>query len=466
MRVLSVPAWTGLLLVAVVASGCAVRRPYAAPAPSAVTLGQASASPAFAQQTYDARWWHLFQDPVLERLEDAALAGNLDIRQAVARGDPARAIVRDVELDRYPAAGVGASVEAREQSVPGFFNEPLRTNTYRAGLVAFWEVDLFGGIRSAVTAAQADAQGLQASLEDVRVVAAEVARNYFQLRGLQQRLSVAERSLTNQREALRLASVRRDAGIGEEQHVASAAASVSAVEASIPPLRAGLAVQRHRLAVLIGVRPLDLAEDLAPRAYAPLATTLPLGETNELLRRRPDVRAAERRMAAATAREGIAAADLYPRISISGVLGLLAGRGNLFGRPDSRQWAVTPALNWVGTDLGSARARLRATEGATREVMARYEQTVLRAIEETENALVGYSEAQAQLDRLTEQARQSARSADLARTRYREGLTDFLDLLDAERTQLGAEDAVARVEAGVFGSVVDVYKALGGPAVP
>ena len=185
---------------------------------------------------------------------------------------------------------------------------------------------------------------------------------------MQQQLAVAERSLTNQREALRLTGVRRDAGVGEEQDVASAAASVAAVEASMPPLREALAAQRHRLAVLIGVRPGDLAEDLAPRAYAPLLTALPLGETGTLLRRRPDVRAAERRLAAATAREGIAAADLYPRVSISGVLGLLAGRGNLFGRADSRQWAVTPALSWVGSDLGSARARLRGSEAATREV--------------------------------------------------------------------------------------------------
>ena len=457
----------GLVLAALLALGCAARPPYAAPVTQPVALTQVS-GPAFAPQSYDPRWWQLFQDPVLDRLVAGALANNLDIRQAVARVDQARAIFRDVELDRYPVVEAGASVDAREQAVPGFSTEPVRTNTYRVGLVAFWELDLFGGIRSAVQAARAQAQGLEASLEDVRVVvAAEVARNYFQLRGLQQQLAVAERSLTNQREAWRLTGVRRDAGVGEEQDVASAAASVAAVEASIPPLRQGLSIQRHRLAVLIGVRPGDLAEDLAPRAYAPLMTTLPLGTTGELLRRRPDVRAAERQLAAAAAREGIAAADLYPRVSISGVLGFLAGRGNLFGSADSRQWAVTPSVNWIGTDLESARARLRGTEAVTREVLARYEQTVLRAIEETENALVGYREAQARLERLMEQARQSARSADLARTRYREGLTDFLDLLDAERTQLGAEDAVARIEAGVFTSVVDVYKALGGPtAVP
>ena len=456
----------GLFIVALFLSGCAVRPPYTAPVPTPVALTQA-ATPEFSAQAYDPRWWRLFDDPVLEQLEAAALASNLDIRQAVARVDQARAIFRDVSLDQYPVAGVGASVDVREQSIPGFVNEPIRTNTYRVGIDAYWEIDLFGGIRSTVRSARAEAQGFEAGLDDVRVVvAAEVARNYFTLRGLQQQLAVAERSLTNQREALRLTGVRRDAGVGEEQDVASAAASVAAVEASIPPLRQALAVQRHRLAVLIGVRPGDLAEDLAPRAYAPLVAALPLGETGQLLRRRPDVRAAERRLAAATAREGIAAADLYPRVSISGAIGLLAGRGNVFGRAASRQWAVTPALNWVGSDLGSARARLRGTEAATREVLARYEQTVLRAIEETENSLIAYREEQARLERLMEQARQSARSSDLARVRYREGLTDFLDLLDAERTQLSAESAVAQVEAGVFVSVVDIYKALGGVTAP
>jgi multidrug efflux system outer membrane protein len=455
-----------LVLVAALIAGCAVRKPYAAPTTAPIVLTQAN-DPAFAVQPYDASWWRLFQDPVLERLETAALVANHDIRQAVARVDQARAIFDDVSRDRYPQARVGAVVEAREQAIPGFTTGPIRTNTYRAGFDAFWEIDLFGGVRSGIRSVAADAQSFEASLDDVRVsVAAEVARSYFELRGLQQRLAVAGRSLTNQREALRLTEVRRDAGVGEEQDVASAAASVAAVEASIPPLRAGIAAARHRIAVLIGVRPSDLTEDLAPRAYAPLMTTLPLGPTGDLLRRRPDVRAAERSLAASTAREGVAAADLYPRLSIAGVLGLLAGRGNLFGGWDSRQWAVAPALSWVGTDLGGARARLRGAEAATREAFARYEQTMLRAVEETENALVDYREEQARLERLMEQARRSARSADLARVRYREGLTDFLDLLDAERTQLGAEDAVAQVEARVLTRVVAVYKALGGAEAP
>jgi multidrug efflux system outer membrane protein len=174
------------------------------------------------------------------------------------------------------------------------------------------------------------------------------------------------------------------------------------------------------------------------------------------------VRAAERHLAAATAREGIAAADLLPRVSLSGFLGLVAGRGSLFGSADSRAWAVTPALSWAGFDLGSARARLRGVEAATRESLAAYEQTVLRAIEETENALVAYREQQQRLVKLGDQARESGRAASIARARYREGVADFLALLDAERTQLQAEDAVAQAEAGVFTSVVAVYKALGG----
>jgi len=294
------------------------------------------------------------------------------------------------------------------------------------------------------------------------IVAAEVARSYFELRGLQQQLAVAERSLTNQRESLRLTQLRRDAGVGEELDVARAAARVAGTEASIPPIRTAIAARHHRIAVLTGQRPGDLAVDLSPRAYSPLAKALPLGDVDTFLRRRPDVRAAERRLAAATAREGIAAADLFPRITISGFLGFLAGRGSLFGEADSRAWAVTPALGWAAFDLGSARARLRGAEAGTRESLALYEQTVLRALEETENALVDYREQQQRLVKLHDQARESERASSIARARYREGVDDFLSLLDAERTQLQAEDAVAQAESQVFTSVVGVYKALGG----
>jgi len=202
--------------------------------------------------------------------------------------------------------------------------------------------------------------------------------------------------------------------------------------------------------------------DLAPRAYPVLATSIALGAPDKLLDRRPDVRSAERRLASAAAREGVAAADLYPRITLSGALGLLAGRGNIFTVSDTHQWAVTPALQWSAFDLGSARARLRGAQGATREALADYEQTMLVALEEAENALVAYRERQQRLVTLGDEVRESARAASIARARYREGVADFLSLLDAERTALQAEDSAAQAEADVFTAVVGLYRAVGG----
>ena len=448
--------------LALTVSACAVRAPYKAPTVAPTTMKNADPS-LVVEQAFDPRWWSQFEDPVLDELVSRSLTANHDVRIAVARLDQARAIFDDVKLDQYPTVTVGASVDRRSEQVPGFSEKPLTISSYRLGFDAFWEIDVFGRIRNQVRSAAATAESFQATVEDVRViVAAEVARNYFELRGLQQRLAVAERSLSNQEETLRLTQIRRDAGIGEEQDVASAAARVAAIGASIPPIRSALAQRLHRLAVLVATRPGELSVDLTPRAYPTLAKALAIGEPDSLLRRRPDVRAAERRLAASTANEAVAAADLYPHITISGFLGLLAGRGNLFNVSDTRAWAVTPALNWAAFDLGSARARLRGVEGVTRESVAEFEQVVLRALEETENALVSYHEDQQRLVKLTEQARESSRAAAIARVRYREGAADFLALLDAERTELQAEDAVADAEAGVFTSVIAVYKALGG----
>jgi multidrug efflux system outer membrane protein len=452
-----------LVVAALVGVGaCSARAPYhPPPTPPAVVQ---NVDPAlFVDQPYDPRWWTQFDDPILEQLEADALRSNLDVRMAVSRVSQARALFDETVREQYPVPAADASIDRREQVIPGFTDTPIHTSTYRAGFDALWEIDLFGRVRSAVRAASATAASFSATLDDVRVsVAAEVARNYFELRGLQQELAVAERSLANQQETLRLTRVRRDAGFGEEQDVASAGARVAAIEASFPPLRTDIAAHRHRLAVLTGLRPGELTVDLSPRAYAPIAKALPLGDPGSLLQRRPDVRAAERNIAAASAREGVAKADFFPRVSVTGFLGLLAGRGNMFGTADSRAWAVTPALSWSGFDLGSARARLRGAKADTEEVVAAYEQTVLRALEETENALVAYREEQERLVKLADQARESTRAAAIARARYREGVVDFLSLLDAERTQLQAEDAVAQAEAGVFTGVVAVYKAFGG----
>ena len=449
-------------LVAVTASACAPRitPPKASVEASAYQRWEASA---FSDQSFDPRWWRQLEDPVLDELENAALAANRDIHSALARFDQARAVFDEDRRRRYPTVTANAFIDVREQGQPGLSDEPLRINTYRAGLDASWELDLFGRVRSAIAASAANAQSFEAALEGVRVsVAADVAGNYFELRGIQQQLSVLDRSLANQRETLRLTVIRRDAGIGEEQDVASASARVAAIEAAVPPLRTALAVREHRLAVLTGRVPGQLAETIAPRAYPVLAKSIALGPPDQLFDRRPDVRVAERRLAVAAAGEGVATAELYPRITISSVLGLLAGRGSIFASGDSRLWAVTPALQWSAFDLGSARARLRGARAATREALAEYEKTILLALEETETALVTYRQRQERLVKLTDEVRESTRAANIARARYREGVIDFLSLLDAERTALQAEDSAAQAEAEVFTALVGLYRAVGG----
>lgn len=462
MRIRLLPLGALVLLQA----ACAAR---IAPPPATVERAALAnwEAAAVSGQAYDPRWWGQFEDPVLEQLEAAAFDANRDLQSALARLDQARAVFDEDRRRRFPTVTAGAHVDVREQAQPGFSDEPQRTNTYRAGFDASWELDLFGRVRAAIAAASANAESFAAALEDVRVsVAADVARNYFELRGIQRQLSVLDRSLSNQRETLRLTVVRRDAGLGEEQDVASASARVAAIESGLPPLRTALAAREHRLAVLTGRVPGQLKVDLAPRPYPVLAKSIALGDPSDLLKRRPDVRVAERRLAATAAREGVAAADLYPRITLSGMLGLLAGRGNIFGKGDSRAWAVTPALQWSAFDVGSARARLRGARASTREALADYDKTILLALEETENALVTYRERQQRLVFLTDEVRESARAASIARVRYREGISDFLTLLDAERTELQAEDSAALAEADVFTAVVGLYRAVGGIQQP
>jgi multidrug efflux system outer membrane protein len=226
-------------------------------------------------------------------------------------------------------------------------------------------------------------------------------------------------------------------------------------------LVAAESIAAHRLAVLLGQRPGALDEVLEPRELAPHLTTLAVDSPEQLLRRRPDIRAAERELAASTARIGVAKAELFPRLSLSGFIGFIAGDADELGESISRAWSVTPVLSWAGFDVG-VRARVVAAEARTEGVLAAYELAVLRALEETENAFVTYAQERSRLVAVVEQATASRRAADLARIQYREGALDFLRLLDAERTQLAAEDEVASAETDLNASVVAIYRALGG----
>src|SRR5437660_7943741 len=355
---------TFTLFAVLLAGGCAMGPHYKSPQPAAVKYHAANAN-LETEAPFDSRWWKQFEDPVLDSLVDRTLTSNNSIRIARARLAESRAIFDERKLDRYPTVPVQASYQHSKQQIPGFGDQRRTINTFSAGFDAFWEADLFGRVSHGVAAARAENQAFETDLHAVQVsVVAELARNYFELRGAQWRLGVAERSLTNQRETLRLTQLRRDAGVGEEQDVASAAARVAAIESTIPSLVLDATRAEFRLAVLTGTRPGELNADLTPRSYPAIAKALPIGDPGELLQRRPDVRSAERRLAAATERQGVAAANLFPVVSVSGFLGFLAGRGSTFFTGDSRAWSVSPGLSWSAFDLGLSRARARGS-GAT-----------------------------------------------------------------------------------------------------
>jgi multidrug efflux system outer membrane protein len=459
-----------ILLVTALLASCAVGPDYRAPqvAPAVVQNAQSSA---FVTQSPEALWWQEFGDTELDNLVQRALGGNLDLRSAYDRVRAARAVFVERKLDYAPHVPLQGTYSHFDEQQPGFGPTRINAQSDSLGFDAAWEIDLFGHVRRSVEATRADLGAERANYQDTQVtVAAEVARNYFELRGTQKRLAVARENLDTEFKTLELTQLLDEAGRGSELDVQRSRARLKATEAIIPPLEAAEKQSGYRLAVLVGERPGALDQELKPAAVATYAKALPIGDPAELLRRRPDVRAAERQLAAATARVGVATADLFPRVNITGFVGFLSGDvGRLFGTGsgnDARAWSITPTVSWAAFDIGSVRARLRASEAQSDAAAANYEKVVLTALEDTENSFVAYSAQQAQLKSLNEQAQASRRAADLADAQYREGIADFLVLLDAQRTQLDAEDSVAQAQTAVNVSVVAIYKALGGVGQP
>src|SRR5688572_3553154 len=447
--------------VAALLAACAVGPDYEAPETAATPIVAAQAA-AVSEQPFEAAWWKQFQDPVLDSLIERALTDDLDLRIALARVEESRAFLSAARRDRWPGVLAEVSRTESKQQQPVFTTERIETESYSAGLATLWELDLFGRVRRGAQAAGAEADAAVADLRDAQVlIAAEVARNYVELRGAQKRLAVARTNLGYQQETLELTRVRLELGRGSELDVASAEARRAATEAAIPPLVAAEIVAANRLAVLLGERPGALAPALAFREVPPHLTTLAVDSPAALLQRRPDIRAAERELAAATARIGVAKADLFPRLTLSGFFGFVAGDADSLGESESRAWRVTPVLSWAGFDRGTW-ARVAVADARADAALASYELAVLRALEETENAFVTYGTHRQRLESVVEQATASRTAAELARIQYREGATDFLRLLDAERTLLEAEDAVAAAESDLNASVVLIYKALGG----
>jgi multidrug efflux system outer membrane protein len=459
-----------IVLSTLLLAACAVGPNYRAPQTAAAVVQNAQ-SAAFVAQTPEALWWQEFDDTELDALVRRALGANLDLRSAYDRVRAARAVFVERNYDYAPHVQLDGSYSHFDEQQPGFGPGRINAQSDSLGFDAAWEIDLFGHVRRSVEAARDDLGAERANYQDAQVtVAAEVARNYFELRGAQKRLVVARENLDTEHRTLELTQLLDETGRGSELDVQRSRARLKATEATIPPLEAAEKQAGYRLAVLIAERPGQLDEELRPAAVATYAKALPVGDTTLLLRRRPDVRAAERQLAAATARVGVATADLFPRVNVTGFVGFLSGDvGRLFGTgagDNARAWSITPTVSWAAFDFGSVRARLRASQAQSDAAAANYEKVVLTALEDTENSFVAYSAGQAQLKSLNEQAQASRRAAELAEIQYREGVADFLVLLDAQRTQLDAEDSVAQAETAVNVSVVAIYKALGGVGQP
>jgi multidrug efflux system outer membrane protein len=423
-----------------------------------------------------AAFWRGFQDPQLDALVARALEANLDLRRAVARLRETRALARQADARLLPELGAtGSAARVRDFSGPDDSVRPGH-GAYALGLDLRWEVDLFGRLSGERQAAQVSALAGEAELQAVRLsVSADVTRNYFELRGLQERLRVARAALQTQQAVLRLVQARLEVGRGTALDTERARALVQRTAANVPELEAALQRTRYRLAVLCGHAPTELDAALQEQRPLPGLRSVALGgigSPEELLRRRPDVRAAELEVAAAAARAGVARAALFPRVTLGGTLGHNASRLGALDDESTYIYNLGAQLAWTLLDFGRQRALIAAADARSEAVLRSYERTVLGVLEETEGALSDYTRSQQRAQLLFDAARAAEAAAAIARGRFEAGVIDFLAVLDAERESLAARDQLAQSQSGAAVALVAVFKALAGgwdgpaPAAP
>jgi len=456
-----------LLGAACVYAGCAVGPNYHPPQPSAPAQFSNGVQPGVTTNQPVTNWWAGFHDEELTKLVGWAASSNLDIRVATANLLQARALRLSAKADFLPVVNGVASynnVKYSQAALFDFSGTPRQQELYDIGFDATWELDIFGRLRRARAASFAAVEAADSARRDLFVsVAAEVARNYFDVRGGQNELAVLRRNADNQNETLKLTQARLDAGSGTDLDVARARAELNDTLAAIPPVESSIAHAMHRIGVLTGRQPEAMAEELRAAGPIPaLPDVVAIGDPAQLLRRRPDIRAAERNLAAATSRIGVAVADLFPRVTFNGAIGLEASSFSRLTGPASDTRSFGPSITWAALDYGHVRSRILAARAQADSQLAQYEQAVLTSLEETENALVDFGRARARQDFLAESVKASQAAADLARSRYDNGASDFLTVLDAERVLLTAQDQLAQTQTTTATALVAVYKALGG----
>lgn len=417
-------------------------------------------------------WWTRFNDPLLDSLIERAGQGNIDLKEAMARIEESRAQRGISASSLAPTLDANGSYSRNKQSdngatpfpipLPGVPFDP--TENWSTGFDMSWELDFFGRIRRNIEAADAD---LAASVENYRdslvTLYSEVARNYVNARLAQKQLAISLANQRAQERSQQIAKDRFEAGAAPELDLAQAKANLAETLSEIPAQRANLQSALNRLCVLLGKTPGSLDQEFASEQAIPAApSNVAAGIPANLLRQRPDLRAAERALAAQTARIGVAKADLYPQFALSGSLSLDAAEAAKVFNADSRAYSFGPSFRWNLFRNGQIRNNIRAADARAKQALARYEQTMLLALEEVENALVGLNQEQTRRDALKTSAEATRRSVELAGELYQAGQTDFQNLLDSQRSLLSVENRLAASEAAVVTNLITLFKALGG----
>ncbi|NUT00994.1 MAG: TolC family protein [Sphingomonas sp.] len=450
------------IALALTLAACATGPDYVRPTTTSAAAGPfvaATNSPAVQPLApVPGNWWRLYNDPVLDGLIADALAHNTDVRAAVARLARARASLKEVKVDRLPQGGVSAgATRGRDQGSSD------ATTDYSAGLEVAYEVDLFGRVRRGVEAAKGDVGAAEADADAVRIaIVSDTARAYADASSAAERLAVAQHIVELLDESLKLTEKQVEIGQTTRLDTARIAALRNQRQAEIPAIAAERDSALFRLATLTGRAPAELPSVAGARnSSLKLDRPIPVGDGAQLLARRPDVRAAERRLAAATARIGVATAELYPQVTLGGSLTSSAGSmGNLFSNPVG--FLLGPLISWSFSDHARARARVAGAEAGSQEALAQFDGTVLRSLEETETALSAYANALRRREALRAARGEAEVAVKIVRAQQREGQVDSLALLDAERTFAESEAQVAEINGEVASSQINLFRALGG----
>jgi len=462
--VLAVAISLGML----VASGCMVGPNYHPPQPTVPTewVGVPKTptdqpSVATAQPAELTQWWHQFDDPALTALVEEAVKTNLDLQLAVARLRQSRATRGVILGGLWPAVSASASYQREHvTSVP----PPENRNLYQAGFDAVWELDVFGGLRRNVESAGANVQAAIQSIRDTQVtLVAEVALNYIQLRGSQQQIAIAKNNLKAQQHTADITHSKLKVGFASALDVANADANVATTESQIPVFETSAQQSIYALSVLLGRPPADLLERLSPTANLPhVPAQIPVGLPSDLLRRRPDIQVAEAQLHAATAQIGFAKANLFPQFSLTGSVNWQSYLLRTWWTEASRAFGFGPSVSWQIFQGGAIVSNIRVQEALRDQAFMTYQKTVLAAFQDVENALIAFAKEQEHHKAIHEAVVANRKAVDLSLKLYVEGLTDFLNVLNAQRSLYISEDAMVQSERTIATDLIALYKALGG----